>query len=378
MDQLLLRPAVQAAVCLIFSFGSATAAAQSNVTIYGIADAAVELSNHGKGSLTRAISGGQFASRFGFRGSEDLGDGLAAVFRLEMGLNLDDGALGQGGRVFGREATVGLRSGQWGEVSVGRGVMPYYLAQSAVDAFVWGGNGGLLALTRSGGTVQQLLPLAVSGRLDNSVNYASPVLSGLQLRAQVAAGEGSTSIGRGYGASARYTGGAWDVVAATARQQGAGNANGAALGYVLGGSYALPFGRAYVGYTREQNTCSTCTGPLTRGAGLAPGGASDFRMANVGMRIPVDLFNLMWQVTRVQDRSNYLSSPGNRDATWLAVGGEYLFSKRTSVYASIGTAGNSNGSAYALGTGSAQQPAGVVGAGDPRAKAMSIGLRHSF
>ena len=147
---------------------------------------------------------------------------------------------------------------------------------------------------------------------------------------------------------------------------------------MLGGSYTLPFGRAYVGYTREHNTCSTCTGPLTRGAGLAPGGASDFRMANLGMRIPVDLFNLMWQVTRVQDRSDYLSSPGSRDATWLAVGGEYLLSKRTSVYASIGTAGNSNGSAYALGTGSAQQPAGVVAAGDPRAKAMSVGLRHSF
>jgi predicted porin len=377
MDQALIRPALRA-FSLICSIGSASALAQSSVTLYGIMDAGVEISNHGKGSLTRVISGGQFASRFGFRGSEDLGGGLAALFRLEMGLSLDDGTLGQGGRIFGREATVGLRSSQWGEVSLGRGVMPYFLAQSATDAFVWGGNGGLLALTRSAGAVQQLLPLAVSGRLDNSVNYASPVLRGLQLRAQVAAGEGSTTIGRGYGASARYTDGPWDVVAATATQRGAGNANGSALGYALGGSYAFRFGRTYVGYTKEQNSCTTCTGLLTRSPGLAPGGAGDFRMVNVGMRIPVDALNLMWQVTRVQDRSDHLSAPGNRDATWLAVGAEYLLSKRTSVYGSVGTVGNSHGSAYALGTGSAQQPAGAVAAGDPRAKAMGFGVRHAF
>ena len=113
MDQLRLRSAVQGIVCLIFALGSASTLAQSNVAIYGIADAGLELSNHGKGSLTRVVSGGQFASRLGFRGSEDLGDGLAALFRLEMGLNLDDGTLGQGGRIFGREAIVGLRSSRW-------------------------------------------------------------------------------------------------------------------------------------------------------------------------------------------------------------------------------------------------------------------------
>jgi predicted porin len=80
----------------------------------------------------------------------------------------------------------------------------------------------------------------------------------------------------------------------------------------------------------------------------------------------------------VQDRSDYLMSPGGRDATWLAIGGEYLLSKRTSLYGSFGTVSNRNGSAYAIGTGAAQQPAGAVAPGDPRAKAMGVGIRHSF
>jgi predicted porin len=377
MKNLRIRSAFMAGI--LASLASASGAwAQSSLTIYGIMDAGVDISNHGKGSLTRAISGGQFGSRLGFRGTEDLGGGLSANFRLEMGINLDDGTFGQGGRVFGREATVGLGSKQWGDVSLGRGQMPYYLVQFATDAFVWGGNGGLLSITRNSGPVQQLLPLAVSARFDNSVSYASPVFGGLQLRAQVAAGEGSTTIGRGYSASARYNAGPIDAVVGMARQQGAGNSNGDVQAVTVGGSYAFGFGKTFVGYTREQNSCTTCTGALARGPGISSGGASDFGLINVGMRIPIDQFVAIWQVTRVQDRSDYLVSPGGRDATWLAIGGEYYISKRTNAYVSVGTVNNRNGSAYALGTGAAQQPAGVVALGDPRAKAMGVGIRHTF
>ncbi len=63
------------------------AAAQTSVTLYGVLDAGVELSSAGKGTVTRVISGGQFASRWGLTGSEDLGDGLRAIFRLESGFN---------------------------------------------------------------------------------------------------------------------------------------------------------------------------------------------------------------------------------------------------------------------------------------------------
>lgn len=84
--------------------------AQSNVTMYGILDAAVEYYGNADAaghSVTRmpSLGGGMFPSRLGFRGTEDLGDGLKAVFVLENGLAPDSGTLGQGGRLFGRQAT---------------------------------------------------------------------------------------------------------------------------------------------------------------------------------------------------------------------------------------------------------------------------------
>jgi predicted porin len=99
------------------------APAGSSVTIYGLADLGVEhLTNVGAGgsSLTRMPGlTGSLPSRLGFRGSEDLGGGLKAVFTLEMGLALDTGTLNQGGRGFGRQAFVGL-AGPWGAVTLGR------------------------------------------------------------------------------------------------------------------------------------------------------------------------------------------------------------------------------------------------------------------
>src|SRR5262245_49833884 len=84
------------------------ARAQSSVTIYGLFDIGVEAAKSGGGSTVREISGGSFGSRLGFRGVEDLGGGLSAVFRLENGFAGDSGVLAQGGLIFGREASVGL------------------------------------------------------------------------------------------------------------------------------------------------------------------------------------------------------------------------------------------------------------------------------
>ena len=69
----------------VLSAGAGAAQAQSNVTIYGIMDAGVEYTNHAnanQSSVTRVTSGGTNTSRFGFKGSEDLGDGLKAVYQL--------------------------------------------------------------------------------------------------------------------------------------------------------------------------------------------------------------------------------------------------------------------------------------------------------
>jgi predicted porin len=95
------------AVCI----GVAAGAASAHVTVYGILDTGVERLNHvNGGSLTRVptLTGGQFPSRWGLRGAEGLGDGLSAVFALESGLAMDTGSSLQNGRLFGRQAFVGL------------------------------------------------------------------------------------------------------------------------------------------------------------------------------------------------------------------------------------------------------------------------------
>jgi predicted porin len=100
--------------------------AQSNVQVYGLIDAGVEHLDHASangGGLTRVISGGKNTSRWGLRGSEDLGGGLKAVFNLEGGILLDTGA--QDGALFKRQANVGLEGG-FGRVVIGRSFTTTY------------------------------------------------------------------------------------------------------------------------------------------------------------------------------------------------------------------------------------------------------------
>ena len=100
----------------------ATAAhAQSSVTLYGLIDAGITYTNNQQGhSNWKATSGSVNGSRWGLRGSEDLGGGLKAIFTLENGFSIMNGTNGQGGREFGRQAFVGLSSDQFGAVTLGR------------------------------------------------------------------------------------------------------------------------------------------------------------------------------------------------------------------------------------------------------------------
>lgn len=352
-------------------------AQQSNVTVYGLVDVGVEYSNSGKGGLVREVSGGSLGSRVGFRGTEELGGGLSANFRLEQGFTADDGVLAQGGRIFGREASVGLSSKAYGTVLAGRLPTPYYQALNGVDAFSWVGSGGMLSVTRSAVTSQQLLPLATSARTDNAISYTAPTFGGLEFKVLAALGEGSATIGRHYSAALRYRQGPVDAIAAYARQNGAGG-SGDITAFVVGGSYDLGPLRLYAGHTREKNACSSCTGGLTRAAGVVAGGASEFGLTNVGVKVPLGATTVFAQVTRIDDRSRYAADPGSRDATWFGVGAEHALSKRTALYATAATVGNRNGSSYALGSGTAQQAANAVAPNNPRAKTAVIGIRHVF
>lgn len=113
------------AAVLAAALASATcdASAQTQVTPYGIVDIALAHTDHndaaGNASTKLSTLTGSLPSRFGLRGSEDFGNGIAAVFTLEGGFGPDTGMLGQGGRLFGRQSWVGLK-GPWGTVQLGR------------------------------------------------------------------------------------------------------------------------------------------------------------------------------------------------------------------------------------------------------------------
>ncbi|MEI7297458.1 porin [Paraburkholderia tropica] len=95
--------------------------AQSTVTLYGILDEGVNWTSNSNGAhqynMTSGVASG---SRWGLHGSEDLGGGLSAIFVLENGFDVGSGALGQGGRMFGRQAFVGLSSNKFGALTAGR------------------------------------------------------------------------------------------------------------------------------------------------------------------------------------------------------------------------------------------------------------------
>ena len=164
----------------------AASASAQNVTIYGVIDTAIEhLDNVGpkSDSVTRMPGvTGSVPSRLGFRGSEDLGGGLSAVFTLENGFAPDSGGLNQGGRFFGRQAWVGLSS-NWGTFSMGRQYNMLFWSQ--VDSDILGPH------MFGSSSIDSYLPNA---RVDNSIGYRG-TFSGLTIGATYSLGRDAVNAG---------------------------------------------------------------------------------------------------------------------------------------------------------------------------------------
>lgn len=150
--------------------------AQSSVTLYGVVDVAVERIK-GATSVVRLSSGQQQGSRWGLRGVEDLGGGLKASFVLESGFNADVGTSGQGGRLFGRQAFLGLGS-DWGTVRLGRQYTPMDDIAGIVGT--------------KGYDVLSVVPIIGNGdynRVDNAITYLSPAVANTVFQLQYSLGE---------------------------------------------------------------------------------------------------------------------------------------------------------------------------------------------
>lgn len=190
------------------------ASAQSSVTLYGVVDVNVQNSK-GSDSLTEMNSGGLNGSRWGMRGTEALGGGLNGVFRIEGGFTPDNGNLGQGGRLFGRHATVGLQGG-FGTVRLGRNLTP--LGALSDEYATLGTKGAdLLSVARVNVAAPGVNAFFLGSgnsplyRADNSITYDSPNMGGLTFQGQYSlaanGAELTSRIGRTAAFNVIYKGG---------------------------------------------------------------------------------------------------------------------------------------------------------------------------
>jgi predicted porin len=174
------------------------AVAQSSVTLYGIIDNSVQYINnsHGKGAQVSLADSNASAERFGFRGVEELGGGMRAVFDLENGFAVNTGALKNSGRLFGRQAFVGIEDDRYGTFTLGR---QYDAIKDLLEPY-----SGVIWLTP--GDVDDAY---ASIRMSNVIKWASPSSAPLRAVVTYSMGgvTGSTGSGQTYSAALGYAAG---------------------------------------------------------------------------------------------------------------------------------------------------------------------------
>jgi predicted porin len=354
---------------LVLEGMTSAAQAQSSVTLYGVVDAVIDISNQGKGTLAREMSGGPFGSRWGLTGSEDLGGGWKSIFTLESGFGANNGASQQGGLLFGRQAFVGI-TGAPGQLTFGRQYSPEFWAFAKNDAFEGALAGGLpnISRTLANGTVAPLInAYAQTARTNNSVYYKSPNLYGLTFHAMYAFGgvAGSVKDGSTVSAGVNYTLAGLAVNAGYVRNVTADGA-GDLIAWSVGGSYTIGSAQVFLAYTRDTDTSANTPEVAAPKVQVS--------LANLGLKYWITPFLVARaQVTHIVNTSDGL--PASQNAYVEAVGLEYLLSKRTSVYTSYGQVQNKNGSTYSLG---GALYLGGVAAPNATGRTFQVGMRTLF
>jgi predicted porin len=354
------------AAALIIGLAAGTAAqAQTQVQIYGIVDAAV-VSEHGgvASQSTKLTSGAASASRIGFRGAEDLGGGLSAIFTLETGVKVDTGELDASGTIFNRQAFVGLKSSA-GQVALGRQYTPYHLALVAIDPFGTGYAGTSKNLFPDNGT---------NVRTSNTITYKSPKVNGFDGELAYAVGEQTdASTGRQFGGAVGYAKGPLALrVAYNSKNTDVGaTASAPAVSRSLGrntlitAAWELPVASLRFAYGIDKGTNAA---PLPNAnnpyGGIRPTPSTDGRDVLLGVSAPVGPGTLMFSVMHKDDRTAF-----NQDANSWGIGYLYGLSKRTGLYAAYGHIDNRNGAGYTVAN-NTESGTGNTG--------YNLGMRHTF
>lgn len=329
---------------------ASAAHAQSSVTLYGALDTSVaffgnQAGKHGSGNTFQMMSGNVSPNLWGLKGTEDLGNGLSAIFKLESGFNIDNGKQGQGQRMFGRTAMVGLNSSTAGSVTVGRQYDPLIdLLQPMTDDVNFGS---------AFATPGDMDNYDNSYRTNNSVKYTSPNWAGLQVSALYAFGgqAGSMGAGQTWAVAAAYNHGPFGFGAGYFK---ANSNSGTAASFdglnpntdvnvdspaITGGfvsANSLQIIRAVGNYTY---------GPMTFGLSYSNVDYANYQSAagaNSDTKFNTGQAYINYQVTPVALIGfgyNYTKGHGNgvnASYSQFSLGGDYFLSKRTDIYVLAG------------------------------------------
>lgn len=323
------------------------AVAQSSVTLFGVVDADVKSVKTGSLSQKKLDSSGLSTSRFGVRGTEDLGGGLKAGFWLESQVDTDTGVAGGGAAFWGRRATVSL-SGDFGEVRLGRNKTVSRLHLEDFDPSAFTGLGSVSTVYDRLGSGNN----TSFGRADNLVSYSLPGnLGGFYAGVDISAGEGTTT-NKGQSVRLGYKAGPLHVSGAYANTSNATDTSNYKL-TSFGAAYDFGVVRPAVSYTqnkymaREQQILTlSATAPLGQG--------------------------LLW--------GSYTSAKTTGEVGYGTIGTPKLFSlgyvynlsKRTALYTTYAQLKNDGTTRFALGGAPAATANGLTSTG------YDVGIRHSF
>ena len=392
------------------------ASAQSSVTLFGVLDTAVSAysnrsvdPNHAtlasplyihkgsvKASRTALTNSNLASSRLGFRGTEDLGGGLALGFWLESGVNTDDGSgTGAGGSMaFNRRSTVSL-SGPFGEVRLGRDYTPIFWNDAVFDPFAAlgagtnliftantfntaggpGGFGGNPSYNRASNTVGYFLPPNLGG-------FHGQLLYGFHEQTKYDPGIATPNVannsrtGRYVGGRFGYAAGPLDIAIAygqstTADQYFAGTTD-AVKTLNLGASYDFGPVKLFAEVSRSRSERDHAVRPLTA--------AGDRELSGylLGLTVPVGagLIRAAYSHVSYDDNNNALPAAVNDPtASKLALGYVHHLSKRTALYATLARVNNRHGAALTAGG-----PAFVSNAtfAPKNSRGYDLGIRHTF
>jgi predicted porin len=381
----------------------AAANAQSSVTLYGVIDASgavFERTKAGTDRLYRLNTDTGSSSRLGFKGSEDLGDGLSAIFNLEAPLDASKGVVGGGASsgaanptvattqaFFRRNAYVGL-NGRFGKITIGRNYTAGILGQALnVSALPAGINTGFATAVAAQGIGNDFWN-------SNQIRYDSPTFGGFDFIGAVSAGEqggGGNKAGSTFGGMLRYQNGPATIVANYQRDYDTAPTGNSLHWYMLSGSYKVGALRLTAGYDAVKNDAgrtaispggiSTVSGPScpsTPSPATAPQpcpyvGWTDSKMWTVGAAYNVTpLFVLAGQYYAIKETF------GGTTSKQAVVNAQYYLSKRTSLYALYSNTDSKNLGLGALWGNGNFSGATNIAVANAKNNALAMGIQHVF